>query len=209
MPQPPITLQQVVCTYCRHNQHQQCPGAIRIPATERVIICKCCVPESGMCTTCGSRGVGEIDPITWYCLDRYACSARVQQRCEQSPLYQMLQDARLDGAAKRRRQRLEIARIQTELPTDEIDSFALRGNGRPRGPARPKSGACLCCGEPTKGGKFRPGHDAKYKGKLQRAALAGDQSAVTTLTEHGWSLPKGVVAAVEPRLVAETLISSA
>jgi len=202
VPQAPVRLQQVVCSYCTNDQHPQCPGAIRIPATERVIVCKCCTPPSGMCTTCGNRTAGEVDPITWYCLDRYACSARVQIRCEQSPLYRMLQDARLDGAVKRRRQRLEVERIQANgLPPDEQDSFEVRGNGKPRSPTRPKSGACLCCGEPTKGGKFRPGHDAKYKGKLQRAALAGDTAAVAVLTEHGWPLPKGVTS-TEPQVLA-------
>lgn len=24
------------------------------------------------------------------------------------------------------------------------------------------SGACLCCGEPTRGGKFLPGHDSRF-----------------------------------------------
>lgn len=194
MPQAPVRLQQVVCAYCASNAHEQCPGAIRIPATERVIVCKCCTPESGMCTTCGNRNRDEVDPITWYCLDRYACSARIQARCEQSPLYRMLQDVRLDSAAHRRRQRLDVERMQSNgLPTGEPDSFQTTNQGRVRGPARPKSGNCLCCGEPTKGGKFRPGHDAKMKGKLQRAAVSGDQSAVDELVKHGWPIPKGVL----------------
>lgn len=205
MSQAPVRLQQVICSYCNNRQHHQCPGAIRIPDTERIIVCKCCTPKTGMCTTCGNRSEGDIDLITWYCLDRFACSARVQIRCEQSPLYRMLQDARLDGAAKRRRQRLDVERIQAGIdPTneDEADSFEVRGRKRSgTRPVRPKTGTCLCCGEPTKGGKYRPGHDAKYKGKLQRAAAAGDQTAIAALTEHGWPLPKGVEAP-EPEVLA-------
>lgn len=196
MSQAPVRLKQVVCAYCANKQCAQCPGAIRIPGTENVIVCKCCTPQDGMCTTCGNRKAGETDPITWYCLDRYACSARVQARCEQSPVFRMLQDVRLDAAAKRRRTRLEIARIQSGIdPTNEseADSFEVRGNGKPRKPARPRTGSCLCCGEPTKGGKYLPGHDAKHKGKLQRLAKEGEIAAIAALVEHGWPLPKGVV----------------
>ena len=50
--------------------------------------------------------------------------------------------------------------------------------------ARPRPHpACRCCGEPTKGGKFLPGHDSKYLSQLladsdlERAAeLAGQVS---------------------------------
>ena len=33
--------------------------------------------------------------------------------------------------------------------------------GKP-GAGRPASGKCICCGAPTKGGRFLPGHDAKW-----------------------------------------------
>lgn len=48
--------------------------------------------------------------------------------------------------------------------------------------------SCLCCGEPTRGGDFLPGHDAKYKAHLIREALAGgNPDAVTELAARGWT----------------------
>lgn len=186
MPTSPVRLQQVVCAFCTNKAHGQCPGAIRIPDTERVIVCKCCTPKHGMCTTCGHREKGEVDPITWYCLDRYACSARVQARMTASPVHRMLQDVRLDAAAKRRRLRIEAGRIQSGIdPSDpsEADSFEVRGNGKPRKPSRPKSGSCLCCDEATKGGRFLPGHDAKMVSRL----LADIDSNESVLSVQAWS----------------------
>lgn len=48
---------------------------------------------------------------------------------------------------------------------------------------------CICgCGEQTKGGKFRPGHDAKYKSTLINEALAGNNpEAEAILEERGWT----------------------
>jgi hypothetical protein len=45
-------------------------------------------------------------------------------------------------------------------------------------------GTCRCgCGQEVgKGSKFRPGHDAKYKGMLQRAAIAGQMVVVNKAT---------------------------
>lgn len=48
--------------------------------------------------------------------------------------------------------------------------------------------SCLCCGEPTKGGDFLPGHDAKYKAHLIREALAGgNPDAEADLAARGWT----------------------
>jgi len=48
---------------------------------------------------------------------------------------------------------------------------------------------CICgCGETTKGGEFRPGHDAKYKSHLVKEALAGgNPEAEAILEERGWT----------------------
>lgn len=47
--------------------------------------------------------------------------------------------------------------------------------------------ACLCgCREQTKGGKFKPGHDARLAARLSRRAARGDQRAIEKLEELGW-----------------------
>lgn len=40
------------------------------------------------------------------------------------------------------------------------DQAAERATHTPRTPQG--KGGCLCCGEPTRGGKFRPGHDGRW-----------------------------------------------
>ncbi len=47
---------------------------------------------------------------------------------------------------------------------------------------------CQCgCGEPTKGGRFKPGHDAKLKRDLLLKANAGGKRAIKKLEQLGWS----------------------
>lgn len=47
---------------------------------------------------------------------------------------------------------------------------------------------CLCgCGEQTKGGEFRPGHDARYKAQLLNEAADGrNPEAEQILEQRGW-----------------------
>lgn len=55
-------------------------------------------------------------------------------------------------------------------------------------PEPTESPKCICgCGEATKGGQFRPGHDAKYKSQLIKEAMAGgNPAALTVLEQRGW-----------------------
>ena len=47
---------------------------------------------------------------------------------------------------------------------------------------------CECgCGEPTNGGRFRPGHDAKLKSQLIAEALGSSKRAATKLEALGWT----------------------
>lgn len=39
---------------------------------------------------------------------------------------------------------------------------------KPKRTTKPGTGRCHHCGQPTKGGKFIPGHDAKLKAELQK-----------------------------------------
>lgn len=66
--------------------------------------------------------------------------------------------------------------------------------------SRKRVSTCQHCGEPTRGGMFLPGHDAKLKSDLQ--AKVKDESkenqpgrlrAVAELAMRGWPLPEGKV----------------
>ena len=47
---------------------------------------------------------------------------------------------------------------------------------------------CACgCGDPTRGGEFAMGHDARHKGNLLKAARNGDAEARAALVGQGWA----------------------
>jgi hypothetical protein len=47
---------------------------------------------------------------------------------------------------------------------------------------------CHCdCGGTTKGGRYLPGHDAKHKAALVKAALLGGKRAANKLERLGWT----------------------
>ncbi len=47
---------------------------------------------------------------------------------------------------------------------------------------------CACgCGILTEGGDFRPGHDARLKGRLLAEARSGDSGARSQLIRRGWA----------------------
>lgn len=72
----------------------------------------------------------------------------------------------------------------------------VRGGG---GRVRPSSGACEHCGLPTKGGRFTPGHDAKLKGDLGRAAQDTDPKVrIPALAESALRAADSSKWAIEP-----------
>lgn len=76
----------------------------------------------------------------------------------------LLLSARYDAAAAR-----EVKRARRRASR----------SARPKGP-----GVCEHCGEPTKGGRFIPGHDAKLKGDLIRE---GTPEATAERVIRGWA----------------------
>lgn len=123
----------------------------------------CCDPshegqDLNVCKTCGA--IGEmLDPTEFTCIETEECTARVRERLEGNPTYQLIQEIRSD-----------IAERAEEAPTRDRER---------------KHGRCEHCGEATSGGLFQPGHDAKLKGILIRAAEAGDQEALAELIYRG------------------------
>ncbi len=76
--------------------------------------------------------------------------------------------------------------------------------------------ACLCgCGGNTKGGRYLPGHDAKHKSALIRAALGGGKRAEKKIGELGWTKflekarGKAVKLNIEPKRIRRCSATSA
>lgn len=184
------TLPSWACQFCRNGLHRSCPGAVRTP--KGLLLCICAAQQAGhparpRCLDCHQSDPTELDAHKWVCLDQYGCAARVQARKEANPTWRMVRACQVAAVNSRRRQKDLTDRIRATLPDNED---ALYDTPVVRKTPKPRSGNCLCCGEPTKGGRFRPGHDARFRARLLAAILGGspDESnqAKTKMIELGW-----------------------
>lgn len=149
-----------VSGWCRHNGHDNC------------IVCECACHKIGgikiarRCGECGWRPAEfeartGISAETGRCTNKDDCHTRV----EANPTFQRYRDYQAHGEQVR----------------------AERGEETATRAGRPTAGVCQCgCEGPTKGGKFQPGHDAKLKGRLRKAAQDGDEEAHAELVDRGW-----------------------
>lgn len=151
----------VKCGFCsfpsKDEPHAHCPIAVQNGNGTQIIRCGCdCTAHLVKCMRCGSResldNLDRINPETWACVDPDECAATIERRLAADPTVQMI----------RRFQEQAGERVKVERLT------------RPASSARPSSGACLHCGEPTKGGKFLPGHDATFLSSAIKSITAGD-----------------------------------
>lgn len=136
----------VIGTVKRNHQHY--PGGV-------AWLCKCphevCTvlrtDHPAKCTECGNRNKDEVDPSTWSCIDTSDCAAVVMARQDSDPLLARIREART------------MAKI-----TEDKKATAKKESA-------PKTGTCVCgCNGTTKGGKFLPGHDARFVSTLVGAA---------------------------------------
>lgn len=176
----------------RSDWHIHCPIATRqpvrpkgaskdTPAVLTVCICSCTCHVTGTgatvppikCVDCGNTDEAELDSSRWVCLDRVACETRVDQRVVRHPLGRELRECRQAGERDRAANRLarEQRRGNNPMADSAPGTEQEPKQPRERKPPKPKVGACHHCGEPTKGGQFVTGHDAKLKGDLQRVAV--------------------------------------
>lgn len=119
------------------------------------------------CWICKAAGT-DLDPGTGQCVEGEACAERAHIRLTTDPRFE------------RYRQYHEAAEALTaDRPKPER---------RPT-EGRPTEGRCEHCGEPTKGGRFVAGHDAKLKGDLIRAGKEGDVEAVAEAMFRNWYKP--------------------
>lgn len=200
------------CQFCVEGHHGSCPGAVRhtrqvAVAKDRFVtepylwFCKC--EESGHpglhCLDCKNEHPDEVDESTWTCLDRYVCAGILRKRQENSRVWQMLQAARSRSALARRAKRLHLEGLlgqivpgddaKIEQLEDQLGALtAAKQSKRQKAPSvpRPKTRACECCGEPTKGGRFLPGHDARLGSALVARVKSGDKKAYEELKARNW-----------------------
>lgn len=173
------------CGHCKSGLHRSCKGAVRVPIAKRhpdgLLRCYCpdCVPQV-RCLTCNNQFADDVDPVTWSCLDMDVCAGRVALRRRNDSVWQLIQQCKTTAANQRRADRADRIRIRTQTVNELPDREASRT-------PRPTSGYCECCGTPTKGGRFAPGHDARLKSRLRKASDAGDKAAYKQLVERGWA----------------------
>lgn len=144
--------------------------------------CYCCTRDP-YCVDCKSSE--DVNVETWSCHDGAACALRVAARLETNPLHRQLQECRSDSAERARRVREQAELIRRGLDPNEIDEFERPLEKKPRVP-RPAVGSCECCGEPTRGGRFLPGHDARLAARLVARIKSGDPTAREEMVSRGW-----------------------
>lgn len=121
------------------------------------------------CARCNNRKTKEIDPETWECFDVEGCHATVEKRLQDDPFMQELREIK---------ERVDMAKIQD----NKVKAEKVTKTKEPT--------HCVCCGEATKGGKFLPGHDARYVSTLVEAVISKNQTkaqAAKTLKDAGAS----------------------
>lgn len=136
----------VKCGFCGTGSCEQCPGATRgmQRPVAKIWPCSCTVCKGGeklRCLDCKNATPGEVNPDSWACYDRDACTASRTARMKANPAYQIIDEI----------EEHKMARVA-----------AKTAEKAPRAAAAPKTGTCLVTGEPTKGGLFKPGMDARY-----------------------------------------------
>ena len=134
----------VRCGWCINGDHHLCAVAIAMGDNrrgERVWRCPCDKGEhpGTRCTECKRYGV-EVTDLS-QCIDSEDCRSYRAAKRAQDPAFQAIDD----------------------ITATLARGSAPRGSETPRKAAKtPSEGECICCGGTTRGGKFLPGHDARY-----------------------------------------------
>jgi len=202
------------CGFCAQGHHGSCPGAIwhqRKVSTggdEYKIVptlWKCLCEEPGhpsfpYCTSCKTTDPGEVNAELWSCLDPHACATRVAARRKNDRVWQKIERAKSHAALKRKAARLSMEHLLVGVAADQdavidrlheqldnmADARSVVGRTKPKKP-KPRAGKCECCGEPTRGGRFLPGHDARLASALvARIRESGDLEAYAEMERRGW-----------------------
>lgn len=111
------------------------------------------------CLDCKNEADGEIGD-DWRCLDREACAIEQQRRLDANPYVRLVR---------------EVERRVSETQTEEKAAKAEKAEKAPKPATK-----CVHCDQPTRGGKFLPGHDARFVSE-QVSLVLNDEST----TEEG------------------------
>lgn len=146
-----VELVPVQCGFCNDGNHKRCAiGTKHRGPHEKykqgvVWTCSCtrgeCHPGRRKCADCGNRVTEEVNPATWTCFDAVACQALIETRRENNPFSVQLREIK---------ERVTMAKIEENKTKAEKEQKAKEPT------------FCLVTGEPTKGGLFKPGMDARY-----------------------------------------------
>lgn len=150
-----VTVEQSLCGFCNDGNHAKCAIGVKFDESRGahkkwpegiVWACRCtdgeCTTGRRKCAYCKNTTTEEIDPTTWECFDREACRATVQARRDNDPFLAQLRDIQ---------EKVHMAKIENDK--QKAEKVAKTKEPTP----------CTCgCGDNTKGGKFLPGHDARY-----------------------------------------------
>lgn len=135
----------VRCGWCNTGNCDGCAVAIKLNHGVYYCPCSCntSVPFSEKhpktrCVECRRRNV-PVDAAS-LCIDPAECAAFMEARRAASPAWQAIQG--LNG--------------------EPVEQLVEDPAPRPRRKGNATHTECLCCGEPTRGGRFQPGHDARY-----------------------------------------------
>lgn len=172
------------CGHCKAGHCRSCKGAVRLPKSSAhpsgLLICYCVNCDKAVrCLDCGNQFPENVNAETWRCWDPLMCRDRIRLRQSSDRLWRMIQECKTASARRRKENRLRREVVRSEVGPEVEDRVAKRS-------PRPAEGFCECCGVRTKGGKFAPGHDARLKSRLKKAASAGNKAAHKELVERGW-----------------------
>lgn len=164
-----LTIEQTLCGFCNDGNHDKCAIGIKFDESRGahkkwpegiVWVCRCtngsCTTGRRKCAYCGNRTTEEIDPTTWECLDIEACRAKVQAKRDNDPFLAQLREIK---------EKTDMAKIEENKTKAEKKA------------ATKEPTFCLVTGEPTKGGKFKPGMDARYVSDRVTECINGNFTA--------------------------------
>lgn len=154
----------VRCGFCLDGRHRTCVINIEMGTKKDggkylyECPCECNTSDRHRCVDCNRRE-NQIEIQNGRCVDRDGCKGYRAARRSKDPVFQML-----DEIKERRESASASAPTATPRKT-------------------PVTRECICCGEPTRGGKFLPGHDSRYVSLMAKEATASPDS-VSRLREH-------------------------
>lgn len=129
------------CGFCSNGNCEHCPRLVKWYGKRWY--CKCdregCKSQVPRCTECKNENPDEVSPSEWRCYDPDACQAAVQKRLDSNPLVQ------------------QIRVIKERIMAETAEKKTAQAEKKEKAPT-----FCLVTGEPTKGGLFKPGMDARY-----------------------------------------------